>query len=58
MITLEMIIEIPKCGHGIGDLILASDSPKLIGGVKCAPFAIWPDDRGFFLEKWSVLARD
>jgi dTDP-4-dehydrorhamnose 3,5-epimerase len=44
-------IEIPKCGHhGIGDVILSPDSPKLIADVKCAPFAIWPDDRGFFLE--------
>jgi len=50
MTTLETAIEIPKCRHGIGDVILAPDSPKLISGVKCAPFAIWPDDRGFFLE--------
>jgi dTDP-4-dehydrorhamnose 3,5-epimerase len=46
----ETAIEIPTCGHGIGDVILAPDSPKLIDGVKCAPFAIWPDDRGYFLE--------
>ncbi len=44
------LVEIPKCPHGIGDVILAPDSPKLIAGVKCAPFTVWPDDRGFFLE--------
>ena len=31
-------------------MILAPDSPKLIAGVKCAPIALWPDDRGYFLE--------
>jgi dTDP-4-dehydrorhamnose 3,5-epimerase len=46
----EIVIEHPKCEKGIGDIILAPDSPKLIDGVKCAPLAIWPDDRGYFLE--------
>jgi dTDP-4-dehydrorhamnose 3,5-epimerase len=50
MTATETTIEIPKCGHGIGDVILPPDSPKLIAGVKCAPFATWPDDRGVFLE--------
>ena len=43
-------IHIPQCEKGIGDVILAPDSPKLIAGVKCAPIALWPDDRGYFLE--------
>jgi dTDP-4-dehydrorhamnose 3,5-epimerase len=46
----ETAIEIPTCGHGIGDVILSPDSPKLIDGVRVAPFTIWPDDRGYFLE--------
>ena len=44
------MIELPEREHGIGDVILAPDSPSLIAGVKCAPFAVWPDDRGYFLE--------
>jgi dTDP-4-dehydrorhamnose 3,5-epimerase len=43
-------IDIPVCGRGIGDVILAPDSPALIEGVRAAAFPIWPDDRGYFLE--------
>jgi len=43
-------ISMPTCEKGIGDVILAPDSPKLIDGVRCAPIALWPDDRGYFLE--------
>jgi len=43
-------ISIPQCDKGIGDVITAPDSPRLIAGVKCAPIALWPDDRGYFLE--------
>jgi len=48
--TLQTEISIPQCDHGIGDVITALDSPKLIAGVKLAPVALWPDDRGYFLE--------
>src|SRR5580658_11084888 len=49
--TIQQIeITIPQCEKGIGDVITALDSPKLIAGVKCAPIALWPDDRGYFLE--------
>ena len=48
--TLQTEISIPQCEKGIGDVILAADSPKLISGVQCAPIALWPDDRGYFLE--------
>jgi dTDP-4-dehydrorhamnose 3,5-epimerase len=41
---------LPECSRGIGDLILSPTSPKLIEGVKCQPLAIWPDDRGYFME--------
>ncbi|HTA41387.1 MAG TPA: dTDP-4-dehydrorhamnose 3,5-epimerase family protein [Bryobacteraceae bacterium] len=51
MTTLTQVtIGKPKCEKGIGDIIVAPDSPKLIDGVKCAPFTVWPDDRGYFLE--------
>lgn len=43
-------LEIPACAQGIGDVILSVDSPKLIEGVRIAPTAVWPDDRGYFLE--------
>jgi dTDP-4-dehydrorhamnose 3,5-epimerase len=46
----QVTIGRPKCEKGIGDVILKPDSPQLIDGVKCAPLAIWPDDRGYFLE--------
>ena len=41
---------IPECERGIGHVILAPDSPKLIEGVGVSPYALWPDDRGYFLE--------
>ncbi len=46
--SLELVI--PRCDHGIGDVILQADSAKLIDGVRVQPVAVWPDDRGFFLE--------
>jgi dTDP-4-dehydrorhamnose 3,5-epimerase len=47
-------ISIPPCERGIGDVILAPDSPKLIAGVLVAPYPLWPDDRGYFLEVLRV----
>lgn len=43
-------IEIPSCQKGLGSVILKADSPDLIEGVKVSPYALWPDDRGYFLE--------
>jgi dTDP-4-dehydrorhamnose 3,5-epimerase len=40
----------PICDSGIGDVILKPDSEKLIEGVRIQPMAVWPDDRGYFLE--------
>jgi dTDP-4-dehydrorhamnose 3,5-epimerase len=45
---LELIV--PKCEHGIGDVILKPDSDKLIAGVRIQPLLVWPDDRGYFME--------
>lgn len=47
-------IEIPSCTPGIGDVILSPESPKLIDGIRVAPYALWPDDRGYFLEVYRV----
>lgn len=35
---------------GIGKVILKADSPDIIPGVRIEPVALWPDDRGYFLE--------
>ena len=40
----------PACEKGIGNVILKPDSADLIEGVRVQPFALWPDDRGYFLE--------
>ncbi len=43
-------LKLPKNPKGLGHLITSPTSPKLIDGVKVAPVALWPDDRGYFLE--------
>ncbi|MDX1979262.1 MAG: dTDP-4-dehydrorhamnose 3,5-epimerase family protein [Bryobacteraceae bacterium] len=46
----DLQLALPRCEKGIGKVILKPDSPDLISGVVAAPFALWPDDRGYFLE--------
>lgn len=43
-------LRLPRCGRGVGKVILRTDSPDLIDGVRVAPVSMWPDDRGYFLE--------
>jgi dTDP-4-dehydrorhamnose 3,5-epimerase len=43
-------IAIPTCEAGIGKLILSPNAPDLIADVQVKSFALWPDDRGYFLE--------
>jgi dTDP-4-dehydrorhamnose 3,5-epimerase len=43
-------IEVPTSQPGIGKVILSPSSADLIDGVQVNPFALWPDDRGYFLE--------
>jgi dTDP-4-dehydrorhamnose 3,5-epimerase len=43
-------LTLPDCESGIGKLVHGPDSPGLIDGVKIQPYALWPDDRGYFLE--------
>jgi dTDP-4-dehydrorhamnose 3,5-epimerase len=43
-------ISIPHCERGIGKVIQSPSSPDLIDGVRLSPVAVWPDDRGYFLE--------
>src|SRR5919205_735527 len=47
---LPAALTLPKCEKGIGAVITAPDSAHLIDGVKVQPYALWPDDRGYFLE--------
>ncbi|MCS7026305.1 MAG: dTDP-4-dehydrorhamnose 3,5-epimerase family protein [Bryobacteraceae bacterium] len=48
MDALSLVI--PSCERGIGKVILQAGSADLIDGVQVAPYALWPDDRGYFLE--------
>jgi dTDP-4-dehydrorhamnose 3,5-epimerase len=43
-------LAIPECEKGIGSLIGSPDSAELISGVRIQPLAVYPDDRGYFLE--------
>ncbi|HEY1242333.1 MAG TPA: dTDP-4-dehydrorhamnose 3,5-epimerase family protein [Bryobacteraceae bacterium] len=45
---LELVL--PQCDKGLGNVIGAIDSPDLIDGVRLAQLAVFPDDRGFFME--------
>jgi dTDP-4-dehydrorhamnose 3,5-epimerase len=47
---LAMELVTPDCEKGIGKVIVAPDSKDLIAGLKIYPYAVWPDDRGYFLE--------
>ena len=40
----------PECSKGIGSLIASTSATGLIQGVRIEPMALWPDDRGYFLE--------
>ena len=40
----------PQCEPGIGRVIRTPNSTDLIAGVRIQPYALWPDDRGYFLE--------
>jgi len=35
-----LVITLPQCEYGIGDVIATVDAAKLIAGVKCAPVAV------------------
>ena len=46
----DLELAVPKCVKGIGAVIGTPESPELIAGVRVQPFALFPDDRGYFLE--------
>jgi dTDP-4-dehydrorhamnose 3,5-epimerase len=43
-------LETPTCDKGIGKVIVDTESKDLIAGVRGNRIAVWPDDRGYFLE--------
>ncbi len=43
-------IALPRCQKGLGSLISSPNSADLIEGVRVQPLALYPDDRGYFLE--------
>ena len=43
-------LAVPECALGIGAVIGEVHSANLIDGVRVAPYSIYPDDRGYFLE--------
>lgn len=46
----EFPLAILRRDRGIGSLISNISSPEVIDGVVLQPFAIFPDDRGYFME--------
>ena len=41
---------LPECPKGIGSVIGSPTAADLIEGVRIEALALWPDDRGYFLE--------
>jgi len=50
VLVVPSAIEVPTCEKGIGAVITSSTSDRLIAGVRVEPIAVWPDDRGHFME--------
>src|SRR5690348_3015428 len=50
-------LRLPSCRKGIGSEILKLVSADLIDGVRVEPFALWPDDRGYFLEVQRIASK-
>jgi dTDP-4-dehydrorhamnose 3,5-epimerase len=46
--SLELVL--PECSKGIGSVIGSPTAADLIEGLRIDPLALWPDDRGYFLE--------
>lgn len=46
----DLRLALPECQKGLGAVIGTPTSKDLIDGVRAQPVAIYPDDRGYFLE--------
>jgi dTDP-4-dehydrorhamnose 3,5-epimerase len=51
---LNPAVDLPHCDRGIGSVIHPGNAGDAIAGVRLAPFSLWPDDRGYFLEVLRV----
>jgi dTDP-4-dehydrorhamnose 3,5-epimerase len=49
-IQTQLKLAVVRSEKGIGAVITSPESPHLIEGVRIEPVAVWPDDRGYFLE--------
>ena len=49
-LVLPSSLSLPHCEKGIGAVIQNPTSTDLIDGVEVQPHALFPDDRGYFLE--------
>jgi dTDP-4-dehydrorhamnose 3,5-epimerase len=43
-------IEVPQCERGIGAVVSSPKSASVLRDVRIEPVAVWPDDRGHFME--------
>lgn len=46
----DPVLVVPECPKGVGSVIGSASSPDLIAGVRIQPLALFPDDRGYFME--------
>jgi dTDP-4-dehydrorhamnose 3,5-epimerase len=46
----DLALAVPECPKGLGAVITTPGSAELIAGVRVQPLALYPDDRGYFLE--------
>jgi dTDP-4-dehydrorhamnose 3,5-epimerase len=47
-------VDVAQCEKGLGAVIQSPQSDALVHGVRIEPVAVWPDDRGHFLEVLRV----
>jgi dTDP-4-dehydrorhamnose 3,5-epimerase len=47
-------VDVPRSDKGIGTVIQSPQADALIHGVRIEPIALWPDDRGHFMEVLRV----
>jgi dTDP-4-dehydrorhamnose 3,5-epimerase len=50
LVVQQTDIDVPDCERGIGTVVAGLRNDRLIDGVRIEPIAVWPDDRGHFLE--------
>ncbi len=46
----DLELGVPECPKGIGAVVTSPQAGELIAGVAIQPLALYPDDRGYFLE--------